>query len=357
MNKETKSNRINLDPKKVGKILVCQLRQIGDVLLATPSIRLLKKAFPGAEIHILTEKKSAPVLEHNPDLARIWAIDKKQLSHLGKELVFYFQVARQRFDLLVDFQQLPRCRWVTGLSMLFGTKVRLTYTPPWYNRMLFTHWSKPRDGYAAMSKASVLEPLGITWSGEKPILNLLPQEIEDAKKFLRDLGVSEDDTLITIDPSHRRETRRWPSEYFGELVKMAAKARPDLKFLLLFGPGEREIAEQVFKSATTPACLLPPNMLSLREMAAMIACAGLHFGTCSAPRHIAVAVGTPSLVVLGSTSSAWTHPSREHEDISLDMDCRPCNQNTCPDPKCLTELAPEKVLPKFLETLEKNTIK
>ncbi|MDY7001185.1 MAG: glycosyltransferase family 9 protein, partial [Thermodesulfobacteriota bacterium] len=100
--------RINLDPKKVDKILVCQLRQIGDVLLATPSIRLLKKAFPESEIHILTEKKSAPILEHNPDLAKIWAIDKKRLNHLGKELVFYFQVARQRFDLLVDFQQLPR---------------------------------------------------------------------------------------------------------------------------------------------------------------------------------------------------------------------------------------------------------
>jgi len=354
MNKETGLDRINLDPKKVGKILVCQLRRIGDVLLATPSIRLLKKAFPGAEIHILTEKKNAPLLEHNPDLARIWAIDKKRLNHLGKELAFYLQVARQRFDLLVDFQQLPRCRWVAALSMFFGTKVRLTYTPPWYNRMLFTHWTRPRDGYAAMSKASVLEPLGITWHGEKPVLNLLPEEIEAAKKFLQSLGVSGNDTLVTIDPSHRRETRRWPEKYFGELINMAAKVRPDLKFLLLFGPGERKIAERVFESADTPACLLPPNMLSLREMAAVISCAHLHFGTCSAPRHIAVAVNTPSLVVLGSTSSAWTCPSPEHEDISLDIACRPCNQNTCPDPRCLTGLTPEKVLPKFLESLEKS---
>ena len=45
------------------RILVCQLRQIGDVVLATPSIELLKRRYPDAEIHLLTEKKCAPLLE------------------------------------------------------------------------------------------------------------------------------------------------------------------------------------------------------------------------------------------------------------------------------------------------------
>ena len=39
------------------RILVCQLRQIGDVVLATPSIELLKRRYPDAEIHLLTENK------------------------------------------------------------------------------------------------------------------------------------------------------------------------------------------------------------------------------------------------------------------------------------------------------------
>ena len=42
------------------RILVCQLRQIGDVVLATPSIELLKRRYPDAEIHLLTEKKVRP---------------------------------------------------------------------------------------------------------------------------------------------------------------------------------------------------------------------------------------------------------------------------------------------------------
>ena len=59
------------------RILVCQLRQIGDVVLATPSIELLKRRYPDAEIHLLTEKKCAPLLEHNPHLSKVWALDKK----------------------------------------------------------------------------------------------------------------------------------------------------------------------------------------------------------------------------------------------------------------------------------------
>lgn len=59
------------------KILICQLRQIGDVILMTPLLELLKKRYPRSEIHVLTEKKCAPVLEHNPYLDRVWPVDKK----------------------------------------------------------------------------------------------------------------------------------------------------------------------------------------------------------------------------------------------------------------------------------------
>ena len=59
---------LTLDDARVRKILVCQLRQIGDVILTTPALELLRRRFPAAEIHVLTEKKCLPVLEHNPHI-------------------------------------------------------------------------------------------------------------------------------------------------------------------------------------------------------------------------------------------------------------------------------------------------
>lgn len=60
-----------LPPESVRRILVCQLRQIGDVLLTTPSLELLARRYPGAEIHVFTEKKCLPMLQGNPHVHTI----------------------------------------------------------------------------------------------------------------------------------------------------------------------------------------------------------------------------------------------------------------------------------------------
>lgn len=349
--------RIDLDPARVRRILVCQLRQLGDVLLATPAIHLLRERFPQAEIDLLTEAKAVAVVAGNPDIARVHAVDRKAHRDLRAQLRFYLDVAKNRYDLVVDFQQLPRIRWVVALARLFpppgGAQVRLSYSAPWYNGWLYTHTVRPLGGYAAMTKASVLRPLGIAWNGEAPRLHLAPEELAGADAILAEHGIGPQHTLITVDPTHRRDTRRWPAAHFGRLVALAAAHNPALRFLVLYGPGERPDAEAVAAAAGSAACVLTGRMLTLREMAACIARARLHLGNCSAPRHMAVAVGTPTLTVLGSTSPAWTFPGPDHADLRLGLDCQPCNENTCPlgHTRCLTDLTPKTMLPALLARL------
>lgn len=194
----------SISPKR---ILVCQLRQIGDVLLSTPSIRLLNERFPDAEIDVFTEKKCVPVLLNNPRISTIWPIDKKALKNPLVALGYYKGIARHGHDLIVDFQQLPRCKWVVLFSK---APVKLTYTPPWYNKWNYTNWVDMEMGYAAKCKASVMRPLGIEWDGEKPELWLTEEEKGFAADFMKANGLT-DGPFITVDPSHRRETRRWPS--------------------------------------------------------------------------------------------------------------------------------------------------
>lgn len=335
----------------VKRILVCQLRQIGDVLLATPSIKLLAEKFPQAEIHVLTEKKCAPVLENNPDIDMIWPIDKRELTSLPKELAYYWKVARQGFDIVIDFQQLPRCRWVVGFSR---ARIRLSGLAPWYNRWLYTHQVDPPENYAAMYKAGILAPLGIVWNNNRPRLYLSQAEKRWAAEYLAGLGLTGQDILVSVDSTHRRQTRRWPGEYFAKTLAMTAQAEPRLKFLLLYGPGEKDDVAELAKMSGLPPtrAILTEDMLSLRQMGACINMADLHFGTCSAPRHMAVAVDTPSLVVRGSTSVAWDFPSPEHKSVALRLKCQPCNHNHCPDPICLINLLPETVAERLLSHLK-----
>ncbi|SBW05350.1 Glycosyltransferase 9 family protein [uncultured delta proteobacterium] len=332
-------------------ILVCQLRQIGDVILMTPLLELLKKRYPDSAVHVLTEKKCLPVLENNPYCDRVWPIDKKDLSSLWKEVAYYRRVAAENFDLVVDLQQTPRCRWVVYFSK---APVRLTRTPPWYTRWLYTDWAEPEKCYASAMKAAVLGPLGITWQGERPLIVLTPGEKAAAKDHLAILGLSPGQTLVTVDPTHRRETRRWPARYYAELLEKAAAERPGLRFQLLFGPGEEAVVAEIAALSGKKDHLLPAGrLLSLREMAACIEASAMLLGNCSAPRHMAVAVGTPTLTIQGATSSGWVFPAPEHGYVASDIECRPCNKNSCDKGiACLTGLAPEAVLPEFLRRLD-----
>lgn len=336
------------------KVLICQLRQIGDVMLMTPLPELLKKRYPQAEVHVLTEKKCVPVLENNPYLDRVWPIDKKALSSLWREVAYYREVAAQGFDLVVDLQQTPRCRWVVFFSR---APVRLTRTPPWYTRWLFTHWTEPEKAYASAMKAAVLAPLGITWQGERPNLTLLPEEKEAAREHLASLGLLPGQTLVAVDPTHRRDTRRWPAAHYAKLMEMAAKERPGLRFQILFGPGEEGVVNEIMAAGGPAAHILPAGrLLSLREMAACIGEAAMLIGNCSAPRHMAVAVNTPTLTIQGATSSGWVFPAPEHGCVSLGLDCQPCNKNSCDRGlACLNGLTPENVLPHFLARLDTAT--
>ncbi|WP_321401303.1 glycosyltransferase family 9 protein [Maridesulfovibrio sp.] len=336
----------SIDPKK---ILVCQLRQIGDVVLVTPSVSLLHKKFPDAEIHVLTEEKCTQVFDNNPAVSRVWAINKKGLRNPFKALAFYWKIGRSGYDLVVDFQQLPRCRWVVLFS---DAPVKLADRPPWYNRWLYTNWPEYiPGGYAAMYKAGVLKPLGIDWNQERPKIYVSDQERAEAEACLKSLGVGADEPLITIDASHRRHTRKWPEEYYGKLIRLISEKRPQYKFFLLYGPGEKDVASKVMKeSGVADKCVMVDQPGSLRVMAALIERADLHIGNCSAPRHFAVAVGTQSIVMPGS-SGGWGFPSPEHEDVVAGIDCEPCGNESCErgDLACLTKVMPEDVLLRVLD--------
>jgi ADP-heptose:LPS heptosyltransferase len=343
------------------RILVCQQRQIGDVLLITPALQCLRERFPAASIHVLTERKCLSMLERNPHVDRVWLLDKAIVPTLWHEVRWFWQVARTGYDLVINFQpSLPRLRWVVAFS---GARARLAAAPPWYLRFLYTHATPaPAPGsYAARTKVGVLAPLGIHWRGERPRLYLAEEERIDAAALLDDLGLRDGQTLITVDPTHRQPTRRWPLEHYARLLALLAARGAatglDLRFLPLWGPGEEKDIRELLALARAQACaerlLLPERMLSLREMAACMERAALHIGNCSAPRHMAVAVGTRSCIAHGSTGQEWTCPSAgnlpDHLGLAAGLDCQPCEANHCglaggaSSAPCLRALAPERL--------------
>lgn len=333
---------MDTDPQK---ILICQQHQIGDVLLATPCIRLLHERFPEAELHFLTEKKCTPVLDNNPLLKRVWAIDKS--AGVTGMVSLYTGIRREKYDLVVDFQQLVRLK----LGVLFsGAGTRLSYRPKWYNRLFYNAYGEQGEGYASRAKSGILRTLGIEWNGHCPELHVTDAEKNWAREYLADQGVEEGSFLLTVDVTHRRITRKWPGEYYVQLIRMVAEKHPQVRMLMLYGPGEKPVVDAVIGQADNPAqCIVPEHQTSLRQMAAIIKQAHGHFGNCSSPRHFAVAVGTRSLIIQGSNKpGGWTFPSDDHAYIRnehAESPCLGCNKSECRlgTLECLYELTPELV--------------
>lgn len=332
------------------RILVCQQRQIGDALLVTPALELLKRRFPLAELHLFTETKCEPLLRGNPHLDKLVLLDRREQKGLFAQLAWYRKVTAAKYDLIIDFQQLPRCRMLTRFSR---APVRLSHPAPWHRLGLYTHTVRPVTGYAAAAKVSLLAPLGIVWRGERPRVYLADAERVQARALLAGLGLREGQRLVSVDSTHRRASKRWPTVLYGRLLDILAEARPELRFLLLRGPGEDDEVRALRAACARPdRVLLPDDTPDLRMSAACMAQAVLHVGNCSAPRHMAVALGVPSLIIPGASGPEWTYPDPRHVELRPALPCSPCSRRECSDPRCLTLVTPDDAARAALRLLD-----
>src|ERR1700694_1933236 len=83
------------------RILVVALRRLGDVLLTTPLIRSVKRAFPDASIDALVFAGTEGILAGNPDLAATWTTPQR--PRLGETLSLLRRLGR-RYDLALSTQ-------------------------------------------------------------------------------------------------------------------------------------------------------------------------------------------------------------------------------------------------------------
>ena len=339
-----------LNPKR---ILVCQQRQIGDVLLSTPVFEVLKKRFPEAELHLFTEKKCEPLLRHNPFIDKFHLIDRK--DGFFAQLAFYRRVAACRFDLVIDLQQLPRCRM---MSLISRAPVRLSFPANALSPLLYNRLVTPEEGYASQTKVSLLAPLGIRWEGEGPRIFLTEEERAEGRALLAACGLAAGQTLIAVDSTHRRASKRWPAERYAALMRLLSDRDASFRFLLLRGPGEEKDIENLRALCTglglAPETMLVPEPLpDIRISAACLAEAKLLVGNCSSPRHMAAALGVPSLVIPGASGTAWKYPSPMHRELRPELPCQPCGKTVCDDPQCLLRVSPEEALGVALELMNR----
>ncbi|MBI4678483.1 MAG: glycosyltransferase family 9 protein [Elusimicrobia bacterium] len=310
------------------RILVIQLRRIGDVLMATPALKALKKRYPAAAIDFLVEPPCDEVLSGNPDVAAVLVYRsdgwRDYLSWLAR-------IRGRRYDWVVDFMGNPRSAILAAAS---GAPLRAGPAHVghrWAYNLRMVQSSTIR--YAGREKIRLLSGLGVpdTDPAVLPTLHLGTPKAPDPAG------------PIVFAPASRKPTRRWPGRHYAALGRML-RERFRCPIIVLWGPGEKGVADEVAEGIGEGATA--PETKTLREAATILAGCRLLATNCGGAKHLAVALGVPTLTIHGSSDPAsWTPPDPRHLALRREgLPCIGCGLNDCPRGiECLEGLSPEKV--------------
>lgn len=318
------------------RILVIQLRQIGDVLLATPSLRALRRRFPKARIFFLSEPGPAKVLSENPDLDEIIIRDPKAGGI--EPLRTILDVRSRRFDLVVDFLANPR---TAIISLFSGARVRISYAG---NRRsgFYTHPVEPQGVFSALQKLSLLRVLGIDGGPVDLVMPVADYAKKRIDTWFEGNGLGQrTGPLVCQEPFQKWPVLEYPAAHQRELARMMMD-RWGATVVVCWGPGREDDARRFVEGAGL--LLAPPT--DLHELAALYGKADLWVGADSGARHIAASQKVPTFAVFGPTDDAWTPPGPRHLSVGMDkLECRPCNKRRCPEGhhRCLQQFPPEEV--------------
>ncbi|GAK57369.1 ADP-heptose:LPS heptosyltransferase [Candidatus Vecturithrix granuli] len=325
--------------KSAENILVIQLRQVGDVLLTTPAIKVLRDHYPHSRISFLTETGPAALLCGNPHLDAI--ITRKRRNTFLEDLKLARELRKAKYDLVIDFFCNPRSAW---MSFLTDAPQRIaTYHSgrSWW----YTHTPEIKNGtcYAVEDKLALLRAVGISGELTPPVLMVSEDATHYIDEFFRQEHLLEQQAgpVITIDPTSRRQAKRWIPERYVELADRLVE-RYQAAVIFIWGPEEHDMVTSLVQQGQYPHKLACPT--DLVQLAALIQKSDLHIGNCSAPRHIAVAVGTPSLTIMGPTAAVnWTYPSPLHKAVQGKVSCLECHKTECKTHDCMKALTVQEV--------------
>lgn len=337
------------------RILLIRLRSIGDMLLCTPALRALKRAFPESKVDVVSERVPAAVLENNPRVSCVRLFPGRG-SPLRSQLAFFRELRRERYDWVVDLLGNPRSAWMT---LFTGAPVRVGFAFR-MRRLAYTH-PVPKNTvrrYQGEVNLFPLRHLGVPDDGLHPELFLTESERERGRAILSELGyaAARDPKALCIglNASGSWPAKRWPESHWADLADLLS-LELGVRPLLLWGPGDEERAARIAKGREERLAVAPRT--SLRELAALVGELDLLIGNDGAPQHFAQALGTPSLTLFGPTwGISWTLPGdSRHAFLQHFLDCGPCDRTRCSHPplapagahthqECLEALTPRAVL-------------
>lgn len=328
----------------VRRALFIRFGGLGDILLATPTVRALARAYPGIAIDFVVGGGMADALSGHPLIRHCWVFNKRGTdARLDRFAVFLARLARQRYDLVVNLHPSAKSFAMAAAS---GARRHLTF-----RKQMGVRADTGRVAHAVDDFLKELRPLGIAGSEDRHLDFYVPSAARDsARALLRAHGVGPDARLLVINPAASRPLNRWAWERFAQIAAQFAD-QPGVRVVITGAPssfqtvmdGLDEVALAAKVADADPRILNLAGRLSVKEFGALLQFANAFLTCDTGPMHIASAVGTPMIVLSGAADPDRTGPLNASAVVLIDrqLPCVPCRDRICRrgDVKCMDDLS------------------
>lgn len=330
------------------KFLILRFSSFGDVTQCLSVPTKIAEKFPHCEIHWAIREDLSSLLENHPHIQKIWSLPRKS----GRKELWEFahRLKAENFTHVYDAHNSTRSLFISFfLKITNWNIIVLRKSQKRWKRFLLFKFRKNTYRMPLSGQRDLLESLRKWGISEDlpavPQLFLKTEELENIQSLLPQ------EPFVALAPSAAFELKRWPLEYWKELVKISGQQR----FVLLGGPEDKFI-EEIQKVAPERVVNLA-GKTNLRQTSAVVKQSQLLIVNDTGILHTAEQQGHPAIALMGPAPFGF--PSRPSTLVlERNLACRPCSkhgQGPCVNPhfhECLRTISPQEVFHHLQEKIK-----
>ncbi|MCH7667319.1 MAG: lipopolysaccharide heptosyltransferase I [Acidobacteria bacterium] len=334
------------------RILIVRTSAMGDIVHALPVLNRLRQSLPDAHIGWVVEQVFAPLLEGHPDLDAVIPIGLRTwrqgpLSRRAwRELRAFFKALNDFSpDTVLDLMGSHKAGLIGACTLAdrrLGLAPRDRREPS--SAIWLSETAPARGTHAVDHMLSVLE------AGQ-----LVPSSDARASFGGRKLhaepwvqGPEEGDAFALLHPRTAWSSKDYPLESWRQVVR-SIKQESGLETWVAWGPGEESTAHKIAQRAGGRVL---EQLQTIPQLVALSRAARIVLGGDTGPLHLAHALGTPVVCVMGPTDPERNGPYQAPGSAVVHrLPCSFCYQRLDEAKPCLLNISPERVVDKALELL------
>src|SRR6185503_762590 len=358
---------VQFSPDKVERILVFAYHGLGNFIMYTPALKLLRERYPAARIDLQVGNNTGceEVLAGSGLFDHIYNLPYS--AGVRAWLNRAREIRETNYDLTIN--EFHSHSWPLALLVAAsGAPFRLGHvtSPGWSQR--FSRYSfafnlpvvMKEDQHEIARYIDLMAAVGANRIAEREVCTVIHLTDEDrmfARRFL-DEHNGAGHRLIGFQPgtSINMRWKQWPIERYREVIASVAADRPDSRIVLFGSPNEEAMIRDVARGLEHRVTIAA-GKTSVKQVAALIEQCDLLVCNDSGLMHAAVAVGTPVVAIYGPTDIRRTAPlGHGHTVIRHELPCSPCFRlegddlvHECPHHDCLMTIEVDEVLGAIVE--------